>query len=80
MCSLIVLLNSTKIMLKFHIYRLLGDLPNTYTYSKALGEELVKEYMDKLPIIVVRPSVGKFNYIYYNNFIDLCRVSNIKYD
>ncbi|RZC42844.1 NAD binding 4, Sterile, Epimerase, 3Beta HSD, and/or RmlD sub bind domain containing protein, partial [Asbolus verrucosus] len=36
---------------------LLGDYPNTYTYSKALAEKLVVEQMDDLPVIIVRPSI-----------------------
>ncbi|RZB38783.1 NAD binding 4, Epimerase, and/or 3Beta HSD domain containing protein, partial [Asbolus verrucosus] len=37
--------------------RLLGDYPNTYTYSKALAEKLVVEQMDDLPVIIARPSI-----------------------
>lgn len=33
---------------------LLGNCPNTYTFSKALAEGLVNEQMDKLPVIIVR--------------------------
>lgn len=40
------------------VFRLLGNCPNTYTFSKALAEGLVNEQMDKLPIIIVRPAVG----------------------
>ncbi|RZB39018.1 NAD binding 4 and/or Epimerase domain containing protein, partial [Asbolus verrucosus] len=36
---------------------LLGDSPNTYTFSKALAEQLVVEQMDTLPVIITRPSV-----------------------
>ncbi|XP_044763439.1 putative fatty acyl-CoA reductase CG5065 [Coccinella septempunctata] len=37
--------------------QLLGDIPNTYTFTKALAEALVYDQMEKLPAIVVRPSV-----------------------
>jgi hypothetical protein len=37
---------------------LLGDSPNTYTFSKALAEALVVEKMGTVPAIIVRPSVG----------------------
>lgn len=33
--------------------------PNTYTYTKALGESLVKSFEKDFPICVVRPSIGK---------------------
>ncbi|KAH0807838.1 hypothetical protein GEV33_014942 [Tenebrio molitor] len=36
---------------------LLGDSPNTYTFSKALAEALVVERMGTVPAIIVRPSV-----------------------
>lgn len=34
--------------------------PNSYTYTKALSEGLVQKYSDRLPIIVIRPSIGEF--------------------
>ncbi|KAK9875977.1 hypothetical protein WA026_011078 [Henosepilachna vigintioctopunctata] len=36
---------------------LLGDIPNTYTFTKALAEALVYDQMKKLPAIIMRPSV-----------------------
>lgn len=33
--------------------------PNTYTYTKALSEELVRRYGQKFPITIIRPSIGK---------------------
>lgn len=33
--------------------------PNTYSFSKALSEELIRQYGQRIPIILVRPSVGK---------------------
>ncbi|XP_025834144.1 fatty acyl-CoA reductase 1-like isoform X2 [Agrilus planipennis] len=37
--------------------KLLGNCPNTYAFTKALAESLVDEQMDKLPVIIVRPSI-----------------------
>ncbi|XP_072376256.1 putative fatty acyl-CoA reductase CG5065 [Diabrotica undecimpunctata] len=37
--------------------KLLGDIPNTYTFSKALSESLVYEKAKKLPIIICRPAI-----------------------
>nr|CAD7575331.1 unnamed protein product [Timema californicum] len=34
-----------------------GDLPNTYAFTKALSEGLVNEQMDKLPVLILRPSI-----------------------
>lgn len=31
--------------------------PNAYTYSKALAEQICSEYHDRIPIIIVRPSI-----------------------
>nr|XP_022902012.1 putative fatty acyl-CoA reductase CG5065 [Onthophagus taurus]XP_022902013.1 putative fatty acyl-CoA reductase CG5065 [Onthophagus taurus] len=36
---------------------ILGDNPNTYAFTKGLGEGLVSEQMDKLPVLILRPSV-----------------------
>ncbi|KRT84622.1 epimerase, partial [Oryctes borbonicus] len=36
---------------------LLGTMPNTYAFTKNLGEALCVEQIDKLPLIIVRPSV-----------------------
>ncbi|EFA05205.1 fatty acyl-CoA reductase 1 [Tribolium castaneum] len=48
-------------MIKFgkddDIEELLGDAPNTYTFSKALAEALVVEKMGIVPSIIVRPSI-----------------------
>jgi nucleoside-diphosphate-sugar epimerase len=37
---------------------LLGNLPNTYAYSKNLTEQLVSDYSSKFPIAIARPSIG----------------------
>ncbi|KDR11035.1 Putative fatty acyl-CoA reductase [Zootermopsis nevadensis] len=37
--------------------KILGNIPNTYAYTKALSEGLVAEQMDKLPTIILRPSI-----------------------
>ncbi|GLH02167.1 LOW QUALITY PROTEIN: Putative fatty acyl-CoA reductase CG5065, partial [Gryllus bimaculatus] len=40
--------------------KLLGKRPNTYTYTKALAENVLQEHNKKLPIVVVRPSIGQY--------------------
>ncbi|XP_061523172.1 fatty acyl-CoA reductase 1 [Phycodurus eques] len=37
--------------------RLIGDRPNTYTYTKALAECVVEQKQDKLNIGIIRPSI-----------------------
>ncbi|KAM4523646.1 fatty acyl-CoA reductase 1 [Fundulus diaphanus] len=37
--------------------RLIGDRPNTYTYTKALAENVVQQVQDKLNICIIRPSI-----------------------
>uniref|UniRef100_A0A8C6LHA7 Fatty acyl-CoA reductase n=1 Tax=Nothobranchius furzeri TaxID=105023 RepID=A0A8C6LHA7_NOTFU len=37
--------------------RLIGDRPNTYTYTKALAEYVVQQEQDKLSIGIIRPSI-----------------------
>uniref|UniRef100_A0A3Q2SYU3 Fatty acyl-CoA reductase n=1 Tax=Fundulus heteroclitus TaxID=8078 RepID=A0A3Q2SYU3_FUNHE len=37
--------------------RLIGDRPNTYTYTKALAESVVQQGQDKLNICIIRPSI-----------------------
>jgi hypothetical protein len=46
----------------FVCFRILGDIPNTYAYTKALAEGLVSEQMDKLPVVILRPSIGKSSF------------------
>ncbi|XP_063923664.1 fatty acyl-CoA reductase 1-like [Zophobas morio] len=50
-------LDAVKLGQDEEIEGLIGDCPNTYTFSKALAEGLVSERMDKIPAIIVRPSV-----------------------
>lgn len=37
--------------------RLIGDRPNTYTYTKALAEFVVQQEQDGLNIAIIRPSI-----------------------
>ncbi|XP_029681504.1 fatty acyl-CoA reductase 1 isoform X2 [Takifugu rubripes] len=37
--------------------RLIGDRPNTYTYTKALAEFVVQQEQDQLNIAIIRPSI-----------------------
>ncbi|TNN63198.1 Fatty acyl-CoA reductase 1 [Liparis tanakae] len=37
--------------------RLIGDRPNTYTYTKALAEYLVQQEQEQLDVAIIRPSI-----------------------
>lgn len=37
---------------------LLGKRPNTYTFTKALTEQMLLEEAQTLPVAIVRPSIG----------------------
>ena len=37
--------------------KLIGDKPNTYTYTKQLAETLLMEEGGDLPLAIVRPSI-----------------------
>ncbi|CAN7942494.1 unnamed protein product [Ixodes pacificus] len=37
--------------------KLIGDRPNTYTYTKAVAEQLVQEASSTLPVAIIRPSI-----------------------
>ena len=40
---------------------ILGSLPNTYTFTKNLAEKVTAKEANKLPVAIVRPSVGKYH-------------------
>ncbi|BET01511.1 Male sterility protein [Nesidiocoris tenuis] len=44
------------------VYKLLWTQPNTYTFSKALAENIVAEAAKELPVVIVRPSVVTTTY------------------
>lgn len=41
--------------------QIMDPWPNSYTYSKALSEQLVKNYSKLLPTVMIRPSIGELN-------------------
>ena len=38
-------------------FRLVGNCPNTYTYTKALAEQVLEIERGKVPLTIVRPSI-----------------------
>ena len=39
------------------MFRLVGQCPNTYTYTKALAEQLLERECVVIPLAIVRPSI-----------------------
>jgi hypothetical protein len=46
-------------ILYIQFFRILCDLPNTYTFTKSLAEHVVKDLGEDLPVVIFRPSVGE---------------------
>jgi len=42
------------------ILRIIGDLPNTYAFTKSLAEDAIRREAQDLPILVFRPTVGMY--------------------
>jgi alcohol-forming fatty acyl-CoA reductase len=40
--------------------KLINPWPNTYTFTKAIAEDMIRQYQDKLPIAIIRPSISEF--------------------
>lgn len=52
------------------ILRIIGDLPNTYAFTKSLAEDAIRREAQDLPILVFRPTVGM--YIRLIKYVKLC--------
>lgn len=39
--------------------KIIKPWPNTYTFSKAITEDLVRQYIKHFKITIIRPSIGK---------------------
>lgn len=39
--------------------KLINPWPNTYTFTKAISEDMIRQYQNKLPIVIIRPSLGR---------------------
>ena len=37
--------------------KIIGEYPNTYTFTKALAERMLKKKRGNLPVVIVRPSI-----------------------
>lgn len=56
--------------LETYASKILGEFPNTYTFTKALAEQVCSDFREKVPLTIFRPSVGKFlNFIHTKKFV-----------
>lgn len=44
------------------IFRYSSFQPNTYTFTKSLAEHVANDYKDQLPILIYRPSIGRYSF------------------
>lgn len=51
--------SKTKELIEILEPHLMNPWPNSYTYTKALSEHLVKKYSGNFPTVVIRPSIGE---------------------
>lgn len=51
--------------------RIIGDHPNTYTFTKNLSENLIMAEMKNMPVAIVRPSIGKNPFILFKAEVKL---------
>lgn len=49
-------------ILKTCTRKLICPWPNTYTFTKAVAEDMIRQYQHILPIAIIRPSIGEFNF------------------
>lgn len=54
-----ILRSKTLIHLLTSAFRVIEELPNTYVFSKALGEQVIADHEQILPVTIFRPSIGK---------------------
>lgn len=47
-------------MLELLTDRFVSPWPNTYSFSKALSEQLIREYGDRVPAVIIRPSISEY--------------------
>lgn len=56
------------------ILRIIGDLPNTYAFTKSLAEDVIRREAQDLPILVFRPTVGMYYVHPINKLKYLCTI------
>ncbi|XP_049942861.1 fatty acyl-CoA reductase 1-like [Schistocerca serialis cubense] len=54
------MLQLAELLPNLQVFLLLGNLPNTYAFTKNLTEKLVATYCDRLHIVIASPSIGEW--------------------
>ena len=52
-------------------------MPNTYAFTKSLGEAIVTEQMENIPAIILRPSIGKIYIFSFTKIVDFTLTKSI---
>lgn len=53
--------------LNFVLKKLISPWPNAYVFTKAVAEDMLRQYQDRLPVALVRPSVGNLSTVAFTN-------------
>ena len=52
--------------------KVINPWPNTYSFTKSVCEDMVKDYGEEMPITIVRPSIGKNDPSAFSNPSMIC--------
>lgn len=52
-------------MTNCYMHRYLGDMANTYVFTKNLAEHVIQDYSNEVPVVIFRPSIGNMINIEY---------------
>ncbi|KAA5655229.1 hypothetical protein F3G64_35230, partial [Pseudomonas aeruginosa] len=58
------------------VFSLIRDCPNTYCFTKAIAEDVVRTMGKDLPVAIVRPPVGKYSRAFLSEIV---KVETYKY-
>ena len=65
MWSIKINLRNSDIPSILFLFRLIGNWPNAYLFTKAVTEDLIQDEGVNLPIAILRPSVGEWKKMYW---------------
>ncbi|GET89012.1 hypothetical protein, conserved [Leishmania tarentolae] len=57
MCKCVLAMNSNEVEAQSAALLKEYNFPNTYTFSKCIGEQLIYKYKEAVPVVIVRPSI-----------------------
>ncbi|KAG5477821.1 hypothetical protein LSCM1_05123 [Leishmania martiniquensis] len=62
MCKRVLAMNAREVEVQSALLLKEHTFPNTYTFTKCIGEQLIYKYKESVPIVVVRPSIVGCSY------------------